>query len=66
MLTLICRAKRFSVASSFQFYSLRPLFQQLGFPLLDNGSYPICGVTGLNQACNKQRMHRSKISCNGC
>jgi CubicO group peptidase (beta-lactamase class C family) len=57
---VICGLTDFLVASSFEFYSLRPLFQQLNFPFLDNGSYPICGVTGLSRACNKQRMYRSK------
>ncbi|KAJ5818223.1 hypothetical protein N7474_003814 [Penicillium riverlandense] len=45
-----------NLPSSFESYYLRPLFEQLGFPLAENESYPICGVSGLSHACNEQQI----------
>lgn len=35
---------------------MQPLFAKLGFPPLNQSDYPPCGVSGMNDACNKQRM----------
>ncbi|KAJ5602730.1 hypothetical protein N7537_005686 [Penicillium hordei] len=45
-----------NLPSSFEWYSLRSYFEQFGFPVLENGSYPICGVSGLSKACNEQQI----------
>ena len=44
------------LASSFDYYFLHSAYEQLGFPVISNASYPPCGVTGLNRACNQTRM----------
>ncbi|KAJ5157255.1 uncharacterized protein N7482_008355 [Penicillium canariense] len=45
-----------NLPSSFESYFLRPTYEQLGFPLVGNESYPDCGVAGLSHACNKQQL----------
>lgn len=44
------------IASSFDYYFLRNMYEQLGFPSVANESYPDCGVIGLNTACDESRM----------
>jgi hypothetical protein len=43
-------------ASSFDQYFLHSVYERLGFPVLNNESYPACGVTGLNHGCNETRI----------
>ncbi|KAJ6129876.1 hypothetical protein N7512_002656 [Penicillium capsulatum] len=45
-----------NLPSSFEIYSLRSVMQKLGFPLVANSSYPNCGVTGLNHACDEEQI----------
>ncbi|KAJ6008766.1 hypothetical protein N7522_003782 [Penicillium canescens] len=42
--------------SSFDYYFLHSVYEQLGFPVISNASYPPCGVTGLNRACNQTQI----------
>lgn len=44
-----------ALAGSFEFYSLGPLYEQLGFPHLEKDDFPDCGVDGLNDACTRER-----------
>ncbi|OQD83736.1 hypothetical protein PENANT_c015G06346 [Penicillium antarcticum] len=45
-----------NLPSSFDYYSLHSVYEQLGFPVLSNASYPECGVTGLNRACDETQI----------
>ncbi|KAJ9486592.1 hypothetical protein VN97_g6733 [Penicillium thymicola] len=45
-----------NLPSSFEYYFLRSVYQQLGFPSIANESYPDCGVGGLSKACNKTQI----------
>lgn len=40
----------------YEFSFMQPLFERLGFPVLNQSDYPPCGVSGMNDACNEQRM----------
>ncbi|KAL2009015.1 hypothetical protein VTN00DRAFT_7209 [Thermoascus crustaceus] len=42
-----------NIPGSFELYSLRPLYEQLGFPHLEKDDFPDCGVDGLNGACTR-------------
>ena len=42
-----------------EYHYLKDYFETLGFPHIDNSSYPECGVIGLNGQCSKQRMFPS-------
>ncbi|KAK2805618.1 hypothetical protein FQN50_006134 [Emmonsiellopsis sp. PD_5] len=46
---------------SFEFYFLAPLYEQLGFPHLNNDEYPDCGVAGLNKACTENELLKAML-----
>lgn len=43
------------LATSFEWYFMKDMYEKLGFPHLEDGDYPDCGVTGLNEACDRDR-----------
>lgn len=38
-----------------EYYFLKELFLQYGFPPLKDSDYPSCGVIGLNKGCSQDR-----------
>ncbi|KAK6513189.1 hypothetical protein TWF506_009353 [Arthrobotrys conoides] len=39
-----------------EIYDLIPLYQQLGFPLVEKSDFPPCNIAGLNKACTRQQL----------
>ncbi|KAK6526123.1 hypothetical protein TWF281_011160 [Arthrobotrys megalospora] len=39
-----------------EIYDLIPLYQQLGFPPVEESDFPPCNVAGLNRACTRQQL----------
>ncbi|KAK1753769.1 beta-lactamase/transpeptidase-like protein [Echria macrotheca] len=46
-----------------EYYYLKDYFEYLGFPALDNSSYPECGVTGMDGGvCNREQLLRGMLT----
>ncbi|KAK0613264.1 beta-lactamase/transpeptidase-like protein [Immersiella caudata] len=44
-----------------EYYYLKDVFEALGFPRLDNASYPECGVIALNGPCSKEELLKGML-----